>query len=381
MSAASRTTGTTVAATSSSSRGVDYSPDSLAQRCARGKQAVKVNLAAMNSEQVKLATCLVGVGQGHLFENWAPPGINDDDKQRLLAQLTSLDAGYPGGLRSYTMNARELLLKSKHGVSSLEGYSGEIAAGHTLKAASRAMHETERHGYAVMHQCALVLLAGGLGERLGYSGIKIGLPAEITTGRSYLHYYIDSLLALQSTCDMGQGQLLPLIIMTSPDTHVKTLDLLARNAHFGADPAQITVIMQHEVPALSDMEAHMILNPSDSKRVLTKPHGHGDVHRLLYASGIVHTLQDQGYQWLYFFQVCVSVFVCGYMCIGYISVCMCKCVCMYVNMYVYLHIYIYICTCMYVYMYIYIYRYMHISIHICVYTNVCVIYTSMCLYL
>jgi len=312
MSAASRTTGTSVAATSSSSRGVDHSPDSLAQRCVRGKQAVKANLAAMNSEQVKLATGLVGVGQGHLFENWAPPGIDDDDKQRLLAQLTSLDAGYPGGLRSYTINARELLLKSKHGLSSLEGYSGEIAAGHTLKAASREMHETERHGYAVMHQCALVLLAGGLGERLGYSGIKIGLPAEITTGRSYLHYYIDSLLALQSTCDMGQGQLLPLIIMTSPDTHVKTLDLLARNAHFGADPAQITVIMQHEVPALADMEAHMILNPSDSKGVLTKPHGHGDVHRLLYSSGIVHTLQDQGYQWLYFFQVFGRVFVSGY---------------------------------------------------------------------
>ena len=46
-----------------------------------------------------------------------------------------------------------------------------------------------------------MLLAGGLGERLGYNGIKIALPAEITTGRCYLQYYIDSLLALQSACD------------------------------------------------------------------------------------------------------------------------------------------------------------------------------------
>jgi UDP-sugar pyrophosphorylase len=31
-----------------------------------------------------------------------------------------------------------------------------------------------------MHTCAFVLLAGGLGERLGYTGIKVGLPAEVT---------------------------------------------------------------------------------------------------------------------------------------------------------------------------------------------------------
>jgi hypothetical protein len=52
-----------------------------------------------------------------------------------------------------------------------------------------------------IQSCALVLLAGGLGERLGYCGIKLALPAEITTGRCYLQYYIDSLLALQSACD------------------------------------------------------------------------------------------------------------------------------------------------------------------------------------
>ena len=47
------------------------------------------------------------------------------------------------------------------------------------------------------------------------SGIKIALPAEITTGRCFLQYYIDAILALQSACDMGPDQALPLIIMTS----------------------------------------------------------------------------------------------------------------------------------------------------------------------
>lgn len=69
------------------------------------------------------------------------------------------------------------------------------------------MLELEKEGYAAMHTCAFVLVqprsrcsggiategrggqvAGGLGERLGYSGIKVALPAEITTGGSFLKW-------------------------------------------------------------------------------------------------------------------------------------------------------------------------------------------------
>ena len=143
----------------------------MAQRCARGKQALAANLSVLTAEQVKLATSLVGVGQGHLFENWAPAGIDDEDKCILLAQLAALDANYPGGLRShfacftstnvkiltrirrasaYTLNARELLLKSKYKVSSLEGYTAEVPSGFTLRPGAPEMVEAERLGYAAM---------------------------------------------------------------------------------------------------------------------------------------------------------------------------------------------------------------------------------------
>ena len=107
---------------------------------------------------------------------------------------------------------------------------------------------------------------------------------------------------------MGPDQALPLVIMTSADTHLKTEDLLARNGHFGAKSSQIILVKQEQVPALADSEAHFVLQEEGSQvqpagcAVLTKPHGHGDVHRLLYASGTVRQLQEQGYKWLYFFQ-------------------------------------------------------------------------------
>ena len=155
MSAASRLTGTSLTSTQTSARGTSGGQEAgavsdMAQRCERGKQALRANLPALSDDQVKLTSSLIGVGQGHLFENWAPPGIHDDDKQRLLTQLQSLDASYAGGLRSYILNARELLLKSKHKVASLESYSPEIPEGFILKPGAPEMVEAERQGYAVM---------------------------------------------------------------------------------------------------------------------------------------------------------------------------------------------------------------------------------------
>ena len=35
-----------------------------------------------------------------------------------------------------------------------------------------------------------VLVAGGLGERLGFSGIKLALPTEMTTETVYIEFYL-----------------------------------------------------------------------------------------------------------------------------------------------------------------------------------------------
>jgi UDP-N-acetylglucosamine pyrophosphorylase len=46
-------------------------------------------------------------------------------------------------------------------------------------------------------ETAFVLVAGGLGERLGYNGIKVAIPTEITTGACFLELYISQILSLQ----------------------------------------------------------------------------------------------------------------------------------------------------------------------------------------
>lgn len=48
-----------------------------------------------------------------------------------------------------------------------------------------------------LRHSGFVLVAGGLGERLGYNGIKVSLPTEILSELSYLDFYIKKILAIQ----------------------------------------------------------------------------------------------------------------------------------------------------------------------------------------
>ena len=48
----------------------------------------------------------------------------------------------------------------------------------------------EDEGLKELHKTGFVLIAGGLGERLGYGGIKLDLPVStLDDNYSYLKYY------------------------------------------------------------------------------------------------------------------------------------------------------------------------------------------------
>lgn len=51
---------------------------------------------------------------------------------------------------------------------------------------------------AQVKHCGFVLVAGGLGERLGYGDIKLRLPSETCTMTTYLQLYIGQILHLQA---------------------------------------------------------------------------------------------------------------------------------------------------------------------------------------
>ena len=129
-----------------------------------------------------------------------------------------------------------------------------------------------------------------LGERLGYPGIKVSLPVETVTNKCYLNHYCQQILAIQiryGTVD-STGLLptmkLPFVIMVSDDTLDKTYALLEENEYFGLDKSQVTLVKQGKVAALKDK--HAAISKASTYVVEAKPHGHGDIHSLLYKSGL-----------------------------------------------------------------------------------------------
>jgi UDP-sugar pyrophosphorylase len=93
----------------------------------------------------------------------------------------------------------------------------------------------------------------------------------------------------------------PFCIMVSDDTHDRTIQLLEKFNYFGLGKDKVDIIKQENVPALMDNTAKMAID-KESFKVITKPHGHGDVHNLLFDSGVAKRWKDMGKEWMIFIQ-------------------------------------------------------------------------------
>lgn len=76
------------------------------------------------------------------------------------------------------------------GVNPFDTFKPEVPNGVFLKPGEQEFEDMEYEGVKELHKTGFVLIAGGLGERLGYSGIKVDLPVcTIETDYCYLKYY------------------------------------------------------------------------------------------------------------------------------------------------------------------------------------------------
>ncbi|KAG5050451.1 hypothetical protein JHK85_011554 [Glycine max] len=226
------------------------------------------NFNLLSPQQQELVKMLLDNGQEHLFRDWPAPGVDDDHKNAFFDQLTRLDSSYPGGLEAYITNAKRLLADSKAGRNPFDGFTPSVPTGETLAFGDENYIKFEEAGVLEARKAAFVLVAGGLGERLGYSGIKLALPAETTTRTCFVQNYIESILALQEASSQGESQTqIPLVIMTSDDTHGRTLELLESNSYFGMQPTQVTLLKQEKVACLEDNDARLALEPQNKYKI------------------------------------------------------------------------------------------------------------------
>jgi UDP-sugar pyrophosphorylase len=241
---------------------------------------------------------LLANGQGHLFADWDAPGTNDEAKAAFLTSLMRINDSYPGGLTGYISNARKLLAEAKIGANPFEGFVPHQPDKVDLTQFNAAYDHYEALGKNHFDKTAVVLVAGGLGERLGYSGIKLDIPVEVTEATPYLAHYAACLMAMEAR--MAKPQPVPFIIMVSDDTDAKTRASLEANNWFGLKKEQVHILKQELVPAIADNDGRLALQ--EKYKLILKPHGHGDIHMLLHTNGLAAKLQKQGIEHFVFIQ-------------------------------------------------------------------------------
>ena len=228
--------------------------------------------------------------------------VSEEEQREFVNQVNELDKACRGGIKDYIKRAKVLLTNSAKKMNSFHDYKIEVPYDIPhIKVGDEEFYELEKLGFNELKNSVFVLVAGGLGERLGYNGIKIGLQTELLTLRPYIELYIESIKAYEDRVrkveNVSSDWYIPFCIMTSGDTHDKTKAFLEKNSNFGMKKDQIILIKQNKLPAILDNDCHLALQ-KDKFLLLTKPHGHGDIHYLLYTSGLAQKWINEGKKYM-----------------------------------------------------------------------------------
>ena len=144
--------------------------------------------------------------------------------------------------------------------------------------------------------CAAVLLAGGMGTRLGLSGPKGACDIGITRP-----VYIFQRL-LENLAETARRALRPLrlFIMTSEKNDAETRAFLREHEFFGYPEEYVSFFVQDMAPC-TDFGGKVLLE--EKGRIAASPNGNGGWFVSLLRSEAGHLLADEGIRWLNVFGV------------------------------------------------------------------------------
>ena len=240
-------------------------------------------------EEKTVLDLLHELNQDHIIAKYN--SATPEEKKNFIIQFNELDKVCRGGIKDYLQRAKILLEASKNKVNNFSDTTIEIPDDIPhIEIGTDEFFELDQLGFNQLKDTVFVLVAGGLGERLGYTGIKIGLQNDLITLRTYIEVYTDFIKAYEDRVRKKEKEkidkdwYIPFCIMTSGDTHDETISLLKTHNDYGMRPGQISIVKQNKIPAILDNDCHLALE-HDKFLIETKPHGHGDIHYLLYTSG------------------------------------------------------------------------------------------------
>lgn len=146
-------------------------------------------------------------------------------------------------------------------------------------------------------EVAVIVVAGGLGSRLGFEHPKGLFPIGPVTGKSLFQVHAEKVLARSRR----HGRPLPFLVMTSHATHAETEYFFEHHGYFGLPKQEVHFFQQGTMPALDLASGKLVLEHPG--KLFAGPDGHGGTLTALASSRLLDKLNDRGIKHLYYFQV------------------------------------------------------------------------------
>ena len=143
---------------------------------------------------------------------------------------------------------------------------------------------------------AAVLLAGGMGTRLGVDGPKGAYDIGITKPLYIFEQQMRNLMEVTQKC----GAIVPLYIMTSDKNHDQTTSFWKEHNYFGYPETEVKFFKQDMAPAV-DYDGKIILERKDTPAL--SPNGNGGWFGSLQNAGLGEDLHARGVEWLNIYAV------------------------------------------------------------------------------
>jgi len=218
-------------------------------------------------------------GQSQVFA-WIHK-LGDADRDQLLAQM-----------REFDLEEMENIFKSS--TAAEEKGLGELAPPRHFQRISDASEEEirgwEEKGLEAIRngQIAVLVLGGGAGTRLGFSGPKGNCDIGLLSCKTLFQLFVERVNCLRKLA--GENARIPFIVMTNPNIHEQTISHFKKYQYFGLPEEDFYFFQQGILPVFS-IDGNLMLKTRGE--ISTSPDGNGGIYLALKKSGVLATLRER----------------------------------------------------------------------------------------
>ena len=231
----------------------------------------------------------LGAGQGHIFAWWED--LDERARSELLAQVRSIDF-------ELVQRLVDSLVLHPRAQEPVDLEPAPIIPLPKTKAEKAREREARELGEYTIRQgkVAALVVAGGQGTRLGFSGPKGAFPIGPISAKSLFQIFAERIVAYRRRYEVS----IPWYVMTSGDNHRATVSFFETHDYFGVPRQDVVFFQQGTLPAV-DRNGKIILE--DKGRIFFSPDGHGGTLQALKRSGALEDIMRRGIEELSYFQV------------------------------------------------------------------------------